>query len=111
MPIVNAKGCIRRIAYYSRYKLRRVVDCASQYGINAIPRVVTIRLRVPEWVSDEEIERIVREIGERLESSVPIDVLREMLGVREEDLVDVMEPIGEKERDEEVGRSWLCTDG
>ncbi len=74
-------------------------------------RVVTIRLRVPEWVSDEEIERIVREIEEQLESSVPIDVLREMLSVREEDLVDVMEPIGEKERDEEVGRSWLYADG
>ena len=60
-------------------------------------RVVTIRLRVPEWVSDEEIERIVREIEERLRSSMPIDVLRKVLGVREEDLVDRLEPIDWRE--------------
>jgi len=58
-----------------------------------LSRVVTIRLRVPEWVSDEEVERIVREIEERLESSVPVSALRRMLGVREEDLVDRLEPI------------------
>jgi len=58
-----------------------------------LARVMTIRLRVPEWVSDEEVERIVREIEERLESSVPASVLRKMLGIREEDLVDRLEPI------------------
>ena len=56
-------------------------------------RVVTIRLHVPEWVSDEDIESIVREIEERLESSVPASVLRKMLGIRDEDLVDRLEPI------------------
>ena len=25
-------------------------------------RVVVVRLRVPEWVSDEDVERVVREI-------------------------------------------------
>lgn len=67
-------------------------------------RVVVIRLRVPEWVSDEEIERVVREIEERLESSVPVDALRRILGVREEDLVDRLEPIdwrGLEEREKE----------
>jgi len=70
-----------------------------------LARVITIRLRVPEWVDDEEVERIVREIEERLESSVPANALRKMLGIREEDLVDRLEPIdwrsleeGEKER-------------
>jgi len=58
-----------------------------------LARVVTIRLRVPEWVSDEDIESIVREIEERLESSVPASVLRKMLGIRDEDLVDRLEPI------------------
>ena len=32
-----------------------------------LARIMTIRLRIPEWVSDEEVERIVREIKERLE--------------------------------------------
>ena len=59
-------------------------------------RTVTIRLRVPEWVSDEDVERIVREIEERLESSVPVSVLRKVLGV-EEDLVDKLEPIDWRE--------------
>ena len=31
--------------------------------------------------------------GERLEGSVPVSVLRRILGVREEDLVDRLEPI------------------
>ena len=56
-------------------------------------RVVVVRLRVPEWVSDEDVERVVREIEERLESSVPVSALRRILGVREEDLVDRLEPI------------------
>ena len=56
-------------------------------------RVVTVHLRVPEWVGDKEVERIVREIEERLESSVPVSALRKMLGIREEDLVDRLEPI------------------
>ena len=56
-------------------------------------RVVVVCLRVPEWVSDEDVERVVREIEERLESSVPVSALRRILGVREEDLVDRLEPI------------------
>ncbi len=52
-------------------------------GVDAVSRVVTIRLRVPEWVSDDEVERIVREIEERLRSSVPIDVLKKVLVLRE----------------------------
>ncbi len=63
-------------------------------------RVVTVRLRVPGWVSDEEVERIVREIEERLESSVPVSVLRRVLGVSEDDLVDKLEPIDWKELEE-----------
>lgn len=65
-----------------------------------VSRVVTIRLRVPGWVSDEDVERIVREIEERLESSVPVDALRRMLGVKEEDLIDKLEPIDWKELEE-----------
>lgn len=56
-------------------------------------RVVTVRLRVPKWVSDEEVERIVRDIEETLENSVPISALREMLDVKENELVDRLEPI------------------
>ena len=63
-------------------------------------RVVTIRLRVPEWVSDEDVERIVREIEERLRSSMPLSALRKMLGVKEEDLVDRLEPIDWMELEE-----------
>jgi hypothetical protein len=59
-----------------------------------VARVVVIRLRVPEWVGDEDIERVVREIEEKLESSVPASTLRRILGVKEEDLVDRLEPIG-----------------
>ena len=65
-----------------------------------LTRVITIRLRVPEWVDDEEIERIVREIEERLESSVSASVLRKILGIREEDLVDRLEPIDWKSLEE-----------
>jgi len=66
-----------------------------------LARVITIRLRVPEWVDDEEVERIVREIEERLESSVPASALRKMLGIREEDLVDRLEPIDWRSLEEE----------
>ena len=75
-----------------------------------LARVITIRLRVPEWVDDEEVERIVREIEERLESSVPASALRKMLGIREEDLVDRLEPIDwrslEKEEKERLRRLY-----
>ncbi len=63
-------------------------------------RVVTLRIRVPEWVSDEEVERIAKEIEEKLESSVPVSVLREILGIRKEDLVDSIEPIDWRELEE-----------
>ncbi|BEP17383.1 hypothetical protein PYJP_07350 [Pyrofollis japonicus] len=69
-------------------------------------RVVTIRLRVPAWVSDEDVERIVREIEEMLESSMPVDVLRSMLGVKEEDLVDRLEAV-DWERIEEKEKERL----
>ena len=58
-----------------------------------LSRVVTVRLTVPRCVSDEEVERIIREIEERLESSVPVRNLREMLSVRENELVDRLEPV------------------
>jgi hypothetical protein len=65
---------------------------------------------VPEWVSDEDLERIVREIEERLESSVPVAVLRRMLGVREEELVDRLEPVDWEELEarekERLGRLY-----
>ena len=64
-----------------------------------LARVITISLRIPEWVDDEE--RIVREIEERLESSVPASALRKMLGIREEDLVDRLEPIDWRSLEEE----------
>ena len=63
-------------------------------------RVVTLRIRVPEWASDEEVERIAKEIEEKLESSVPVSVLREILGIRKEDLVDSIEPIDWRELEE-----------
>ncbi|MCE4610440.1 MAG: hypothetical protein F7B17_00525 [Desulfurococcales archaeon] len=63
-------------------------------------RVVTVRLRVPKWVSDEEVERIVRDIEETLENSVPISALREMLDVKENELVDRLEPIDWQELEE-----------
>jgi hypothetical protein len=65
-----------------------------------LPRVVSIRLRVPRWVSDEDVEKVIREIEERLESSVPVNALRRMLGVREEDLVDRLEPVDWMELEE-----------
>jgi len=65
-----------------------------------LSRVVTVRIRVPEWVSDEEVERIAREIEEKLESSVLVSVLREMLGIQNEDLVDSFEPIDWRELEE-----------
>jgi len=64
-----------------------------------LARTVTIRLRVPEWVSDEDVERIVREIEKRLESSVPVSVLRKVLCVKE-DLADKLEPIDWRELEE-----------
>ena len=63
-------------------------------------RVVTIRLRVPEWVGDEDVERIVREIEERLENSVPVAALRKVLGIREEELLDRLEPVDWREFEE-----------
>ncbi|MCD6340694.1 MAG: hypothetical protein J7L51_01940 [Desulfurococcales archaeon] len=62
--------------------------------------VVTIRLRVPEWVGDEDAERIVREIEERLENSVPVAALRKVLGIREEELLDRLEPVDWRELEE-----------
>ena len=64
-------------------------------------RVVTTCLRVPEWVGDEDVERIVREIEERLENSVPVAALRKVLGIRgEEELLDRLEPVDWREFEE-----------
>jgi len=65
-----------------------------------LPRVVTLRIRVPEWISEEEVERIARKIEEKLESSIPVSVLRKILGIRKEDLVDSIEPIDWREIEE-----------
>jgi len=45
-------------------------------------RETTIKVKVPSWVTDEEIERAVMEAISSL-SYVPIDVIRKKLGITE----------------------------
>ena len=56
-------------------------------------KTVTVRLRVPAWVKDEDVRRIARRVLEELESIVPVDVIRRELGVGDKDLVDRLEPL------------------
>jgi len=72
-------------------------------------RVVTVRLRVPPWLSDEDIERLVRGLEEELWDQIPVEYLRRVLGVRDEDLTYDVEVIDwesleekEKKRIEEI---------
>ena len=52
------------------------------------------------------MERIVRKIEQRLESSVPVAVLRRMLGIGEEELMDRLEPVNWEEIKERGKRGW-----
>ena len=64
----------------------------------------TITFKVPPWVSDEDLARIIDEVLSRLGGAIPIDELRRFLGIKPEDLVEEVEACGiesveEKERE------------
>jgi len=49
-------------------------------------KVISVSIRVPDWVDEEEVEKAIREIEDRLWGEIPAKALRERLGIREEDL-------------------------
>jgi len=64
----------------------------------------TVTFKVPPWVSDEDLARIIDEVLSRLSGPIPIDELRRFLGIKPEDLVEEVEACGiesveEKERE------------
>ncbi len=65
--------------------------------------VKTITIRVPDWVSVEEVERLVRVVyGER--DRVSAEELRRILGVEPRDSVEI--PVNVREKDRERIK-WL----
>ncbi len=51
----------------------------------------TVTFKVPPWISDEELARVIDEVLSRLGGSVPIDEIRRTLGIKPEDLVEEIE--------------------
>jgi len=64
----------------------------------------SVTFKVPPWVSDEDLARIINEVLSRLGGAIPIDELRRALGIKPEDLVEEVEAceiesLEEKERE------------
>lgn len=51
----------------------------------------TVTFKVPPWVSDEDLARVIDEVLSRLGGAVPIDELRRVLGIKPKDLVEEKE--------------------
>ena len=61
---------------------------------------VNINIRAPSWVTDEEIEKIVKEIEHKLTKRIPVEEMRKMLGIREDELTYDIETINIEELEE-----------
>lgn len=63
-------------------------------------KTVSINIRVPAWVTEEEIEKIVKEIEHKLTKRIPVEEMRKMLGIREDELTYDIETINIEELEE-----------
>ncbi|MEB3778926.1 MAG: hypothetical protein GSR85_01650 [Desulfurococcales archaeon] len=54
------------------------------------PKTITVTL--PPWVSEEEAQRVIEEVTARLWGRISIDEVRARLGVKEEQLLEDIEP-------------------
>ena len=73
-------------------------------------KTVSINIRVPAWVTDEEIEKIVKEIEHRLSKRIPADEMRKMLGIREDELTYDIETINIEEKEKNKRNPVLYRD-
>jgi len=51
----------------------------------------TITVKIPPWLSEEEVRRIVEEVIAKLGGRVSVDDLRKELNIKPEDLVEDLE--------------------
>jgi len=51
----------------------------------------TVSVKVPPWLSEEDVKRIIEEFLARLGGRVSVEEVREMLGVRPEELTEDLE--------------------
>ena len=63
-------------------------------------RVVTVRLRVPPWLSDKDVERLVKQLEEELWDQVPVAHLRQALGISDDELSYDVELVDWRELEE-----------
>ena len=63
-------------------------------------KTVSINICVPAWVTEEEIEKIVKEIEHKLTKRIPVEEMRKMLGIREDELTYDIETINIEELEE-----------
>jgi len=68
--------------------------------MSKMEKTVSINICVPAWVTEEEIEKIVKEIEHRLSKRMPADEMRKMLGIREDELTYDIETINIEELEE-----------
>lgn len=68
--------------------------------MSKMEKTVNINIRVPAWVTEEEIEKIVKEIEHRLSKRIPADEMRKILGIREDELTYDIEIINIEELEE-----------
>ncbi|AEA46515.1 hypothetical protein [Archaeoglobus veneficus] len=55
--------------------------------------VRTITIRVPDWIDEEKLRRAIAQAVAQVTSSkeIPVKEIREMLGIRSEDLTEELE--------------------
>jgi len=51
----------------------------------------TVTIKVPPWLSEEDVKRIIEEFLARLGGRVGVEEVREMLGVKPEELTEDLE--------------------
>ena len=67
----------------------------------------SVVVRVPPWLSEEEVKRIMEDVIARLGGRVDVDEIREILGIRSEELTEDVEVYDVEElRRKEKGRLY-----
>ncbi|WP_290726624.1 hypothetical protein [Archaeoglobus sp.] len=70
--------------------------------------VKTIKIQIPDWVDEEELRKAIIQAISQITKELPIEEVRKMLGIKSEDLTEVLEVEDLKLREKEKRRlEWL----